>query len=197
MCLQVISMIKSNEKLVFEGFDFELIRGRRWSCARVLSLKILVVVFCLVDTRAHSIYLLYLLIIHLCVLVITKGCLAKWERGLIPPWPQGQGFNPQHVQIPCFIFHFTYFIYLFSHFYFYFDLFFTPLIFNILKIFPTYNPIIFVSRIYQCLISFHLSNYLWTYSVLNPWANEIYFGHDIVWFKVDWTFHTSNLLMDD
>lgn len=45
MSLQDVSMIKSNEKLGFEGFDFKVIRGRIRSCTLILNSNVYVVVF--------------------------------------------------------------------------------------------------------------------------------------------------------
>lgn len=88
--------------------------------------------------------------------------------------------------------------YLFSTiFIFHFILFFTPLIFIILKIFSTWTLVIFSSTIYLCFVSCHLNNFSLTYEILNLMANEVYSCHDIGLFRVAWTFYVSNLLMND
>lgn len=127
MCFQATSMIKSNEKLVFGGFDFEMVKGRRWSRACFLNLKILVVMFGLVDTCAKPVYLLFFLFIHVSAFLYHKCAIG----------PVGEGVRPLACATSSFFFHFVILFILFSLL----ILFFYPFILIILKICWTSTPL--------------------------------------------------------
>lgn len=111
---------------------------------------------------------------------------------MIPYDPKASGSTPNACTSYPFSFFHSYF---FSPFISNFILIFIPLIFIILKIFPTWTLVIFAPIIYLCFVSCHLNNFPLIYEVLNLVANEVYVCHDIGLFRVAYTFHVSNLLM--
>lgn len=92
-----------------------------------LNLKRSCVLFWLASSRTLPFLTLFLLFICFSTLVHITGRLAQWEMGLIPPWPQGQGYNPQHVYFLHFIFSSLVFLFIFTLFIFNLVLFFTPI----------------------------------------------------------------------